>query len=72
MNRKKRNAPAVVAHRTGAKEKYLRTYNSTTFRKAQAIKKRRREMVMEFAALPVVLAVFAGLFWIMWSLRGVV
>ena len=55
-------------YKTHAKKRY----NSTTFRKAQAIKKRRREMVMEFAALPVMLAVFAGLFWLLWSLRGVV
>lgn len=55
-----------------AYRKNFHTYNPTQFRKSQALKQRRREMVMEFAALPVMLAVFAGLFWILWSLRGVV
>lgn len=71
MKRKKKRAPAVLAHRTGAKKKYIYGYDSTVFRKMQAIKMRRREMIAEMAALPAVLAVFTVLFWLMWTLKGV-
>ena len=71
MKRKKKRAPAVLAHRTGAKKKHICGYDSTVFRKIQAIKMRRREMIAEMAALPAMLAVFTVLFWRMWTLKGV-
>ena len=71
MNCKKKRAPAVLAHRTGAKKKHICRYDSTVFRKMQAIKMRRREMIAEMAALPAMLAVFTVLFWLMWTLKGV-
>ena len=71
MLAKKKRAPAVLAHRTGAKKKHICGYDSTVFRKIQAIKMRRREMIAEMAALPAMLAVFTVLFWLMWTLKGV-
>ena len=71
MKRKKKRAPAVLAHRTGAKRKYICRYDSTVFRKTQALKMRRREMIAEMAALPAMLAVFPVRFWLMWTLKGV-
>ena len=71
MNSKKKRAPAVLAHRKKKKKKHICRYDSTVFRKMQAIKMRRREMIAEMAALPAVLAVFTVLFWLMWTLKGV-
>lgn len=71
MKRKKKRAPGVQAHLTGAKKKHICRYDSTVFRKMQAIKMRRREMIAEMAALPAMLAVFTVLFWLMWTLKGV-
>lgn len=68
----KRNAPAVLEHRTGANTKNIHTYNPTQFRKSQALKQRRREIVEELIALPVTLLLLGGIFWGFWLLRGVV
>ena len=68
----KRNAPEVLEHRTGANKKNFHTYNPTQFRKSQALKQRRREIVEELIALPVTLLLLGGIFWGFWLLRGVV
>ena len=67
MLAKKKKAPAVLAHRTGAKVKYFRSNCTTELKKKQAIK----ETVHEIMALIIIIPVMAGLFWIMWTLKGV-
>lgn len=67
MLAKKKRAPAVLAHRTGASKKYFRSNCTTELKKKQAIK----ETVHEIMALIIIIPVMAGLFWIMWTLKGV-
>lgn len=55
-----------------AYRKNFHTYNSTAFRKKQALKQRRREIVEELIALPITLVLLGGIFWGFWLLRGVV
>lgn len=55
-----------------AHNKNFHTYNPTQFRKSQALKQRRREIVEELIALPVTLLLLGGIFWGFWILRGVV
>ena len=66
----KKDAPAAVARRTGAKSKY-HPYNNTNFRKMQARKQHRREVIAEWLALPITLVLLGGIFWGFWLLRGV-
>ena len=54
-----------------AYRKNIHTYNPTQFRKSQALKQRRREIVEELIALPVTLLLLGGIFWGFWLLRGV-
>ncbi len=67
----KKDAPAAVARRTGAKSKYHHPYNNTNFRKMQARKQHRREIIAEWLALPITLVLLGGIFWGFWILRGV-
>lgn len=68
----KKDAPAAVARRTGAKRKYHHPYNNTNFRKMQARKQHRREIIAEWLALPITLVLLGGIFWGFWILKGVV
>lgn len=55
-----------------AYRKNIHTYNPTQFRKSQALKQRRREVIAEWLALPITLMLLGGIFWGFWILRGVV